>query len=101
MIHTLYRTENYSEAPRRSVRRACGFVLVASWEVSAHARGRPAPDGIDRALTLNSVDDTDFGYLRVVVNSTTMTIEFHPESHQARHPTPGSFVSTLFLHPSH
>ena len=59
------------------------------------------PYKIDSTLTLNGLDDTDFGYLRVVVNSTTMTIEFHPESHQARHPTPGSFVSTLFLHPSH
>jgi hypothetical protein len=38
------------------------------------------PYKIDSTLTLNGLDDTDFGYLRVVVNSTTMTIEFHPES---------------------
>jgi hypothetical protein len=37
------------------------------------------PYAINSTLTLNSVDDTDFGYLRVVVNSQTMTIEFHPE----------------------
>jgi len=35
------------------------------------------PFKIDSALTLESYDDSDFGYLRVVVTATTLTIEFH------------------------
>ena len=42
---------------------------------------------------LNSVDDTDFGYLRVVVNSTTMTIEFHLESDGGVTKTPDDMVT--------
>jgi len=39
------------------------------------------------------VDDTDFGNLRVVVNSTTMTIEFHPESDGGTTKTPDDTVT--------
>jgi hypothetical protein len=35
VTHTLYPPENYSEAQRRSVRRASGFVLVANPSVTA------------------------------------------------------------------
>ena len=38
------------------------------------------PYKIDDTLTLESYDDTHYGYLRVMVNAQTMTIEFHPES---------------------
>src|ERR1700677_2853176 len=38
------------------------------------------PYKIDDTLTLESYDDTDYGYLRVVVNAQTLTVEFHPES---------------------
>jgi hypothetical protein len=51
------------------------------------------PYKIDSTLTLNSLDDTDFGYLRVVVNSTTMTIEFHPESDGGTTKTPDDTVT--------
>ena len=51
------------------------------------------PYVIDSTLTLNSVDDTDFGYLRVVVNSQTMTIEFHPESDGGVTKTPDDTVT--------
>ena len=51
------------------------------------------PYVIDSTLTLNSVDDTDFGYLRVVVNSQTMTIEFHPESDGGATKTPDDTVT--------
>jgi Calcineurin-like phosphoesterase len=40
------------------------------------------PFKIDNTLTLESYDAKDYGYLRVVVNRTTMRIEFHPESSQ-------------------
>ena len=34
------------------------------------------PYVIDKTLTLENYDTTDFGYLRVIVNATTMTVEF-------------------------
>jgi hypothetical protein len=51
------------------------------------------PFQIDSTLTLNSVDDTDFGYLRVLVNSTTLTIEFHPASDGGTTKTPDDTVT--------
>ena len=51
------------------------------------------PYPIDSTLTLESYDDTDYGYLRVVVNATTMTIEFHPEADGATTKTPDDTVT--------
>jgi hypothetical protein len=51
------------------------------------------PYQIDDTLTLESYDDTDYGYLRVVVNATTMTIEFHPESDGGATKTPDDSVT--------
>lgn len=51
------------------------------------------PYKIDNTLTLESYDDTDYGYLRVVVNATTMTIEFHPESDGGITKTPDDHVT--------
>jgi hypothetical protein len=57
------------------------------------------PYPIDSTLTLESYDDTDFGYLRVVVNATTMRIEFHPESDGPTTKTPDDVVTiTLATH---
>jgi hypothetical protein len=54
---------------------------------------------IDDTLTLESYDDTDFGYLRVIVNAKTMTIEFHPESDGGTTKTPDDTVTiTLATH---
>jgi hypothetical protein len=47
---------------------------------------RPAASGnairtpmtVDSALTLASYDDTHYGYMRVIVNATTLRMEFHP-----------------------
>jgi acyl dehydratase len=47
---------------------------------------RPAASGnairtpmtVDSKLTLASYDDTHFGYMRVIVNATTLRMEFHP-----------------------
>lgn len=59
------------------------------------------PYPIDSTLTLNSYDDTDYGYLRIVVNATTMTIEFHPESDGGTTKTPDDVVTvTLATHTS-
>jgi hypothetical protein len=51
------------------------------------------PYVIDSTLTLESYDDTDYGYLRVVVNAQTMTIEFHPESDGGTVKTPNDKVT--------
>jgi hypothetical protein len=51
------------------------------------------PYPIDSTLTLESYDDTDYGYLRVIVNATTMTIEFHPESDGGTTKTPDDTVT--------
>jgi hypothetical protein len=51
------------------------------------------PYKIDNTLTLESYDDTDYGYLRVVVNAQTLTIEFHPESDGGVTKTPDDTVT--------
>jgi Calcineurin-like phosphoesterase len=51
------------------------------------------PYKIDDTLTLESYDDTDYGYLRVVVSAETMTIEFHPESDGGVTKTPDDTVT--------
>jgi Calcineurin-like phosphoesterase/Iron/zinc purple acid phosphatase-like protein C len=51
------------------------------------------PYQIDSTLTLNSYDDTDYGYLRIVVNAQTLTIEFHPEADGGVTKTPDDTVT--------
>jgi hypothetical protein len=54
---------------------------------------------IDNALTLESYDTTDYGYLRVIVNATTMRIEFHPQHDGGTIKTPNDVVTvTLATH---
>jgi hypothetical protein len=57
------------------------------------------PYKIDDTLTLESYDDTDYGYLRVVVNAETLSIEFHPQSDGSATKTPDDDVTvTLATH---
>jgi hypothetical protein len=51
------------------------------------------PYTIDSTLTVESYDDTDYGYLRVVVNAETLTIEFHPEADGGVTKTPDDTVT--------
>lgn len=51
------------------------------------------PFKIDSTLTLESYDDTDYGYLRIVVNAQSMTIEFHPQSDAGTTKTPDDQVT--------
>jgi hypothetical protein len=51
------------------------------------------PYPVDSTLTLESYDDTDYGYLRIVVNAQTMTIEFHPQSDGGTTKTPDDTVT--------
>ncbi len=57
------------------------------------------PYVIDNTLTLESYDTTDSGYLRVIVNATTMRIEFHPQHDGGTTKTPNDVVTvTLATH---
>jgi hypothetical protein len=57
------------------------------------------PYVIDSTLTLESYDATDYGYLRVVVDETTMSIEFHPQQDGGTTKTPNDVVTiTLATH---
>ena len=51
------------------------------------------PYVIDSTLTLESYDATDYGYLRVIVNATTMSIEFHPQHDGGVTKTPDDVVT--------
>jgi calcineurin-like phosphoesterase family protein len=51
------------------------------------------PYKIDSTLTLESYDDMHYGYLRIVVNATTMSIEFHPASDAGTTKTPDDVVT--------
>ncbi len=57
------------------------------------------PYKVDDTLTLESYDDTHYGYLRVVVNPQTMRIEFHPQTDGSVTKTPDDQVTiTLATH---
>jgi phosphoribosylcarboxyaminoimidazole (NCAIR) mutase len=51
------------------------------------------PYVISDTLTLNSVDATDYGYTRIIINDTTMTIEYHPENDGGTTKTPDDVVT--------
>lgn len=57
------------------------------------------PYTIDNTLTLENYDDTDYGYLRVIVNAQTLSVEFHPASDGGTVKTPNDLVTvTLATH---
>ncbi len=57
------------------------------------------PYKIDDTLTLESYDDTDYGYLRVIVTSEVMRVEFHPQGDGGVTKTPDDVVTvTLANH---
>jgi hypothetical protein len=51
------------------------------------------PYKVDDTLTLESYDDKDYGYLRIVVTAETLTIEFHPQSDGGTTKTPDDTVT--------
>ncbi len=51
------------------------------------------PVVVDPSLTLASYDDTHFGYLRLIANPTTLTIEFHPADDGGATKTPDDSVT--------
>lgn len=51
------------------------------------------PYVVDNTLTLESYDTVDFGYLRVIVNATTMTVEYHSQRDGGTNKTPNDTVT--------
>ncbi|MGC2658578.1 MAG: metallophosphoesterase [Bryobacteraceae bacterium] len=51
------------------------------------------PFKVDDTLTLENYDQTHYGYLRIVVNGETMTIEFHPQEDGTTIKTPDDSVT--------
>jgi hypothetical protein len=51
------------------------------------------PYTIDSSLTLESYDDTDYGYLRIIVNAKALSIEFHPQRDGGGTKTPDDVVT--------
>jgi hypothetical protein len=70
-----------------------GHSPIATLQKDANGQPIRTPYPVDTDLTLNSYDDTDFGYLRVVVNAQTMRIEYHPASDGSTTKTPDDRVT--------
>jgi Calcineurin-like phosphoesterase len=71
----------------------CGGYALASLQTDSSGNPIRTPYPVDTDLTLESYDDTDFGYLRVVVNAQTLTIEYHPASDGSTTKTPDDVVT--------
>jgi len=93
---------NYQRYTRTVNNYQIPFLVVGCGGHSPLAKMRSnyrTPYKIDDTLTLESYDDTDYGYLRVVVNAQTMNIEFHPEGDGGKTKTPDDVVTiTLATH---
>ncbi|HYK37128.1 metallophosphoesterase family protein [Alloacidobacterium sp.] len=70
-----------------------GHSPLAAMQKDSSGNPIRTPYPIDSELTLNSYDDTDYGYLRVVVNAQTMRIEYHPASDSSTTKTPDDVVT--------
>ena len=51
------------------------------------------PYVIDKTLTLENYDESDFGYLRIVVTTDTMSIEYHSQADGPNMKTPDDHVT--------
>jgi hypothetical protein len=51
------------------------------------------PYVIDKTLTLENYDETDFGYLRIVVTTDSLRIEYHPQADGSTTKTPDDRVT--------
>jgi len=51
------------------------------------------PLSVSSTVTFESYDDTDYGYLRIIVTAETLTVEYHPASDGAGTKTPDDVVT--------
>lgn len=87
---------NYQRYTRTVADMSIPFIVAGCGGHSplSHMRGPwRTPYRIDSTLTLNSYDDTDYGYLRVVVSAATLRIEYHPRHDGGRTKTPDDVVT--------
>ena len=87
---------NYQRYTRTAGRRSIPFLVAGCGGHSPLAKMRGTlrtPYPIDNTLTLESYDDSHFGYLRIVVNATTLRIEFHPQGDGSTTKTPDDVVT--------
>jgi hypothetical protein len=70
-----------------------GHSPLAKLRTDANGNTIRTPYPIDSTLTLNSYDDTNYGYLRVVVDAESMRIEYHPASDGSTTKTPNDAVT--------
>lgn len=86
---------NYQRYTRSVSGRTIPFLVAGCGGHSPLSKMRSTlrtPYPIDNTLTLESYDDTHYGYLRIVVNATTLRIEFHPQMDGATTKTPDDVV---------
>ena len=95
-------SHNYQRYTRTGNGMSIPFIVAGCGGHSPLAKMRGTyrtPYQIDSSLTLESYDDTDYGYLRIVVNAQTLRIEFHPQRDGGRTKTPDDVVTvTLATH---
>jgi hypothetical protein len=87
---------NYQRYTRTVNGASIPFIVAGCGGHSPLARMRGTyrtPYRIDSSLTLESYDDTDYGYLRMVVDTKTLRIEYHPQHDGGRTRTPDDAVT--------
>jgi hypothetical protein len=70
-----------------------GGHLLAQMRTDANGNAIRTPYPIDNTLTLESYDDINYGYMRIVVNAQTMRIEYHPAYDSSTTKTPDDQVT--------
>jgi hypothetical protein len=85
------RTVNDMEIPYLVV--GCGGHAIATLQTDSSGNPIRTPYPVDTDITLESYDDTGFGYLRIVVDAQTLRIEYHPASDGGATKTPDDVVT--------
>ena len=92
-------THNYQRYTRLVAGKAIPYIVagmgghdLVKMRTTATGKALRTPVPVDPNLTLMSYDDTHFGYLRVIVNATTLIIEFHPAEDANATKTPDDSV---------
>jgi len=85
------RTVNDMEIPYLVA--GCGGHAIATLQTDSSGNPIRTPYPIDTDITLESYDDTDFGYLRIVVDVQMLRIEYHPASDGSATKTPNDVVT--------
>lgn len=66
---------------------------VVKLQTSGNGNALRTPMKVNPTLTLESYDDTNYGYLRIVVDTINLHIEYHPASDGAGSKTPNDTVT--------